>query len=62
LATRSWDDKDGNKRYTTEVQANQIQLLGSRSDAAVPQDVQEPPDTDQQVPEPDASETDDLPF
>ncbi|MBN1306708.1 MAG: single-stranded DNA-binding protein, partial [Chitinispirillaceae bacterium] len=27
--TRSWDDKDGNKRYKTEIVANQIQFLGS---------------------------------
>jgi single-strand DNA-binding protein len=29
LTTRSWDDKDGNKRYKTEIVANQIQFLGS---------------------------------
>ncbi len=27
LRTRSWDDKDGNKRYTTEVIANDVQFL-----------------------------------
>lgn len=31
LQTRSWDDKEGNKRYTTEVMANNIQFLGSSS-------------------------------
>jgi len=30
LQTRSWDDKDGNKRYTTEVRADQMVMLGSR--------------------------------
>lgn len=29
LETRSWDDKDGQKRYTTEIIADRIQLLGS---------------------------------
>ncbi len=29
ISTRSWDDKDGNKRYKTEIIANQIQFLGS---------------------------------
>lgn len=29
LQTRSWDDKDGNKRYTTEIVANTVQFLGS---------------------------------
>lgn len=28
LQTRQWDDKDGHKRYTTEVNARHIQLLG----------------------------------
>jgi single-strand DNA-binding protein len=28
LETRSWDDKDGQKRYTTEIIADRIQLLG----------------------------------
>jgi single-strand DNA-binding protein len=27
LQTRSWDDKDGNKRYTTEIIANNMQIL-----------------------------------
>jgi single-strand DNA-binding protein len=31
LTTRSWDDKDGNKRYKTEIVANTIQFLGSTS-------------------------------
>jgi single-strand DNA-binding protein len=29
LRTRSWDDKEGNKRTTTEVIANRVVLLGS---------------------------------
>lgn len=28
IQTRSWDDKDGNKRYTTEINAQNIVLLG----------------------------------
>jgi single-strand DNA-binding protein len=27
IQTRQWDDKDGNKRYTTEIIANQMQIL-----------------------------------
>ena len=30
IQTRSWEDRDGNKRYTTEIIANDIQFLGSR--------------------------------
>lgn len=29
ITTRSWDDKDGNKRYKTEIVASQVQFLGS---------------------------------
>ena len=28
LATRSWEDKDGNKRYTTEVKCDNMVMLG----------------------------------
>jgi single-strand DNA-binding protein len=33
IRTRDWEDKDGNKRRTTEIIAAQIVLLGSRSQA-----------------------------
>jgi single-strand DNA-binding protein len=32
LQTRSWEDKEGNKRYTTEIRADTMVMLGSRSD------------------------------
>jgi single-strand DNA-binding protein len=32
LQTRNWDDKDGKKRYTTEIVANTVQFLGSAPD------------------------------
>jgi len=28
LQTRSWDDKDGNKKYTTEILASTVQFIG----------------------------------
>ena len=28
LQTRQWDDKDGNKRYTTEIKGDRLVLLG----------------------------------
>jgi single-strand DNA-binding protein len=31
LQTRSWDDKEGNKRYTTEIVASTVQFLGGAS-------------------------------
>ena len=33
LQTREWNDRDGNKRYTTEIRADRITLLGGRGDA-----------------------------
>ncbi len=30
LQTREWNDRDGNKRYTTEIRADRITLLGGR--------------------------------
>ena len=30
LQTRKWQDRDGNDRYTTEIVANEMQMLGSR--------------------------------
>ena len=30
LQTRKWQDKNGNDRYTTEIIANEMQMLGSR--------------------------------
>lgn len=29
IQTRSWDDKDGNKRYSTEINATNVILVGS---------------------------------
>lgn len=32
LTTRSWDDQEGNKRYTTEVVGREMTLLGSKAE------------------------------
>ena len=32
IRTRSWDDQTGNKRYTTEIIVENLQLLGKKSD------------------------------
>ena len=34
IQTRSWDDKDGNKKYMTEIVANTMQMLGKADEAA----------------------------
>ena len=30
MRTRKWQDKQGNDRYTTEIIANEMQMVGSR--------------------------------
>lgn len=34
IRNRSWDDKDGNKRYRSEVVGDRMQFLGSKGDSA----------------------------
>ena len=34
LKTRAWDDKEGNKRYTTEVHVDQLQMLERSQDSS----------------------------
>lgn len=36
LHTRKWQDKQGNDRYTTEIVADEMQMLGGRSGAGAP--------------------------
>jgi single-strand DNA-binding protein len=33
LRTRKWQDKEGRDRYTTEINANEMQMLGGRGGA-----------------------------
>jgi single-strand DNA-binding protein len=40
IRTRSWDDKEGNKRYTTEIIADNMQMLGRKPDDLAQQDKQ----------------------
>ena len=39
LQTREWTDRDGNKRYTTEIRVQRFQMLGSRPDREARQPV-----------------------
>lgn len=36
LQTRKWQDKTGNDRYTTEIVANEMQMLGGRGSGTSP--------------------------
>ena len=59
IKTRSWDDKDGIKRYTTEIYADNMTMLSGRREnnqTETPAQVKEPESEPIQGPE------DDLPF
>lgn len=36
LRTRKWQDKDGNDKYTTEIIADEMQMLGGRTGSGAP--------------------------
>lgn len=58
LQTRSWSGDDGAKRYTTEIIASRIQMLGRPADRPAPEPVDE-----QEVPvAPAEPKGDDIPF
>ncbi len=38
LKTRKWSDKEGQERYTTEIIANELQMLGGREGMGTPMD------------------------
>jgi single-strand DNA-binding protein len=65
LQTRQWEDQSGNKRYTTEIIANTMIMLGRAGDVAEDVPSQSAP-TEQAEPTPSgssgASGEDDLPF
>ena len=66
LQTRKWQGQDGQERYTTEIVANDMQMLGSRTGGSASFDDREPPTTKpQSTPAVDAAPADfddDIPF
>ena len=60
IQTREWEDKEGNRRWTTEIIIERMQMLGSRADRGVEQP---PPITDDPFDKtPDDVRDDDVPF
>lgn len=57
IRTRTWDDKDGNKRYTTEIIADTFTMLGAKRDDAQPLS-----STQETAPPAAPGPDDDLPF
>jgi single-strand DNA-binding protein len=70
IRTRDWTDKDGNKRYTTEIVADNMVMLGSRRDQQAGGEYNGPPkqektqqqETYEQPADLTAETGDDLPF
>jgi single-strand DNA-binding protein len=67
LQTRKWQDKDGNDRYTTEIVAKEMQMLGGRggSGGGAPARNDGPPSSPPSSPPPQGSSDefdDDIPF
>ncbi len=64
LQTRSWEDKEGVKRYTTEIKADQMVMLGGRGGDGTSRDSGPPPPeaSDFGRPESFQATEDDVPF
>ena len=66
LRTRKWQDREGNDRWTTEVVANELQMLGGRSGAGAPAQgaaTTAPPQSSGDVPQDTSTPfDDDIPF
>ncbi len=71
IRTRSWDDREGNKRYITEIIGDNMQMLGKKAETAESGTQSEPGTAkedsgkqEESFDEPDSSEdeNDDLPF
>ncbi|MGH8587697.1 MAG: single-stranded DNA-binding protein [Gammaproteobacteria bacterium] len=43
IRTNKWQDRDGHDRYTTEIVANDMQMLGGRGGGATPMEHEPPP-------------------
>lgn len=68
IQTKKWQDKDGHDRYSTEIIANEMQMLGARGGGTVPFENESP---GERAPAPSASPAssaapadldDDIPF
>lgn len=60
LRTRSWDDKDGIKRYTTEVFGDTMKMLGRKTDQGADKATEGAMESD--TADLGVTENDDLPF
>ncbi|MDY0001185.1 MAG: single-stranded DNA-binding protein [Polyangia bacterium] len=61
IETRSWDDREGNKRKTTEIKASRVLLLGGGGGRSRDDDMEGPPPQQDRDAPPDAGD-DEIPF
>lgn len=64
LKTRKWQDQSGVDRYTTEIIADQMQLLGGRDESSAPQEQRKPASGGNRAPSPRSVDDldDDIPY
>ncbi len=68
LRTRSWQDREGSKRYATEIEAQNIILLGRKDDVEREEETftesrsSEFPSEESSVPNTESEEDDEVPF
>ncbi len=62
IKTRSWDDKDGNKRYATDIVADSMEMLGGKNNSSNSNSQNESVHQANQNNESAIDESDDLPF
>ncbi len=62
LQTREWQDQDGNKRWTTEIVANVMQMLGSPGQPPSYQEGEGPAQADRNTTPSNQTTEDDIPF
>ena len=62
LQTRKWEDKEGNERWTTEVVANQMEMLGDRMSGDTSNDNASSSQSSSDNDNPDIEFDDDIPF
>jgi single-strand DNA-binding protein len=71
LRTRKWQDKEGQDRYSTEIRADVMQMLGRREGSGEPREQKEPAESRAAEPKPVAAKKpagkfddmeDDIPF
>ena len=62
IQTREWEDKDGNRRYTTEIIANEMKMLGPKEGGGGYKPAEPPGAKEYDGPPLQSEQEDDIPF